>query len=106
MTIEDKWRTGVLHLLTHLPAVLHQWADSVVVNAAHRSHRFRRKRRKLGSTAVIGHLLRPLASRDGAADRVKHQYPTQRELAHRNSGRQYLPDLLHRRQPGFVIHSG
>src|SRR4029077_15632213 len=91
---------------TQSPAVVHQRANVLVVDALDCRHGFRGERWNRGRLAVVTDLVWAFAAGDSAANGVEHQDPAQRELAHRRAGRHQLADLLDGFEGYVVVHAG
>src|SRR5215470_14998608 len=83
-----------------------QRANLLVVEALDRGHHFATQRGHTRSATIFSDLCRCLASRNCAAYRIEHQYPSQGELAHGHALWQEAANFFDGRQPGFVVYAG
>src|SRR5437660_1277580 len=88
-----------------LPSLVHLRPDSFIVNTLDLLHCFCRNRCGVRRPAIVLNLFRTLATGNGTRYGIEHQNPAQRELAHRNTVRQYFSDLVHSLQTKLIIHA-
>src|SRR2546430_2798353 len=98
--------TATVNDRSNSPAMMDQRPYPLIVDSLDFTHGCRREGRQVGSAAVVSHLLRPFPAGNRTTDRIEHEDPAQRELAHGDAPRQDLPNLFHRFQANVVVHPG
>src|ERR1700674_187243 len=89
-----------------LPTILHQGTNLPVIDPPHPGHSFVGKARQVRRPAVVGNLLGPLATGNGAGHGVEHEDPAQTELTHRDAGGYERSHLFHRFKADAVFAAG
>lgn len=104
--VDQMWVMDNLHVWDHcLPTIPDQWTNLALIHLADGRHCLIRQWRQLRSMAVFRNLPWAFPSGDCAGNRIKHQDPPERKLAHRHSRGQHLAQLFYRFQANVVVDS-